>query len=251
MAILSKLKRLVKGDKLRIRNLHYKPDSWLKDLNIKPGFVPPKNKFTSKIDYRRLVTKSMGKKPLWDQYGKLKDYPREIEEGATRSSSDVSTQRNVGRLYTWLISRLKPEVIVEIGTAFGVSGMHWLAGLELNKLGKLYTFEPNTIWAEIANKNLAAISERYVLTQGTFEDNFKSVLGKQMINLAFIDAIHTSAFVDKQYDLIKSKLAPKGIVIFDDIDFSDDMRSCWENIVSGKDVLGSLEVNGIGILEVK
>jgi len=95
-----------------------------------------------------------------------------------------------------LVQKRKPEIIVEFGTAFGVSGMYFLAGLNLNKKGKLLTFDPNTVWAKLAKDNLSKISDRFKLTNGTFEDNIDNVLPEgQHIDIAFIDAIHTKEFV--------------------------------------------------------
>ena len=83
--------------------------------------------------------------------------------------------------------------MVEFGTAFGVSGMYWLSGLESNNFGELLTFDPNEVWAEIARKNLSGISNRFQLVNGTFEDNIDAYLGSdRQIDMAFIDVIHTS-----------------------------------------------------------
>jgi predicted O-methyltransferase YrrM len=101
-----------------------------------------------------------------------------------------------------LTRRLKPEIVVEFGAAFGVSGMHWLSGLRANAGGRLFTFEPNEVWAELARVNLERIHHPFELTVGTFEDNI-AVLGDQLIDLAFIDAIHTSEFVLPQFDLAR------------------------------------------------
>jgi predicted O-methyltransferase YrrM len=43
-----------------------------------------------------------------------------------------------------LATALKPRLVVEVGTAFGVSGMYWLLGLRGS--GRLVTFDPNNVW---------------------------------------------------------------------------------------------------------
>lgn len=116
----------------------------------------------------------------------------------------------MGNLFANLVKKRKPSVIVEFGTAFGVSGMYWIAGLEANNYGELLTFEPNKVWAEIARKNLSAIGSRFQLVIGTFEENIDLYLGHdRRIDIAFIDAIHTSEFVIPQFKLVIDRLAVK------------------------------------------
>ncbi len=143
--------------------------------------------------------------------------------------------------------------MVEFGTAFGTSGMYWLSGLESVRCGKLFTFEPNREWASIARENLRAISSRFELTEGTFEDNAQAKLGDgPSIDIAFIDAIHTSAFVLPQFELVLQHLKSGGLVLFDDIDFSDDMADCWRRVAQGSGATASVAVAGhVGLLEVK
>ncbi|CAN5310584.1 hypothetical protein BH10PSE9_BH10PSE9_21780 [soil metagenome] len=157
----------------------------------------------------------------------------------------------MGRFYAWLAASRRPQVIVEFGTAFGVSGMYWLAGLKAATGGELLTFEPNTTWAAIADKNLAAISDRYTLTVGTFEDNAERVLAGRTIDIAFVDAIHTGAFVRAQYTILRRHMQAGGIVLFDDINFSDDMGACWSEIAIAPEVAASARIgNRLGIVEL-
>jgi predicted O-methyltransferase YrrM len=143
-------------------------------------------------------------------------------------------------------------VIVEFGTAFGVSGMYWLSGLQMNAFGRLLTFEPNEVWARIAGENLSVVSSRFELTVGTFEENIDRVLRPgESIDLAFIDAIHTSEFVRPQFEAVVARLAAGGLVLLDDIDFSRDMRSCWDGIREDDRVAASVEVERVGVVELR
>jgi predicted O-methyltransferase YrrM len=158
----------------------------------------------------------------------------------------------MGNLFANLVKKRKPSVIVEFGTAFGVSGMYWIAGLEANNYGELLTFEPNKVWAEIARKNLSAIGSRFQLVIGTFEENIDLYLGHdRRIDIAFIDAIHTSEFVIPQFKLVIDRLAPNGIILLDDINFSSDMASCWDRIALDSRVKASAALsNRVGIVEL-
>jgi predicted O-methyltransferase YrrM len=199
------------------------------------------------IEKRTRLTNALGPQPLWEGYAS------DNIGGATRTPSKVRTLAAMGDLYTSFVAQRKPDIVVEFGTAFGVSGMYFLAGLEANGRGKLLTFEPNEVWARAAESNLEAIGERFRLTIGTFEDNIDRRLqpGEQ-IDLAFIDAIHTKAFVVPQLELVLSRSRAGAIVILDDIDFSADMRECWAEVSRDPRFSAALELgNRVGVLELR
>jgi predicted O-methyltransferase YrrM len=159
----------------------------------------------------------------------------------------------MGNFFAYLVKLKKPSTIVEVGTAFGVSGMYWLSGLESNDHGRLVTFEPNRIWAEIARRNLSAIGKRFQLVIGTFEENLDSYLGgEDKIDIAFIDAIHTSEWVVPQFNLVAERLASGGLILFDDINFSSDMASCWSSIAHEHRVKASVVLSKhVGLVECR
>lgn len=187
------------------------------------------------------ATRALGPQSLWTGYQ---------QPGATREPAAVETTEQIGKFYASLVRTLRPRVIVELGTAFGVSGMYWLSGLQENQFGKLHTFEVNDKWAEIARTNLASVGNRFRLWQGLFEDCMEEALGNQKIDIAFIDGVHTSEWVIPQVSLIKERLAPGGIVVLDDINFSKDMESCWIQLSMRSDICGVYRLTDrVGILE--
>lgn len=202
----------------------------------------PYSKQIEKIAYE---TNKLGAQPLWKGYESF----NKGESG--REPDEVRTHSRMGDVYTQLVVIKKPRAIVEFGTAFGVSGMYFLAGLELNAAGELLTFEPNTIWADIARTNLQQISNRFTLTVGTFEENIDTLIeNKPLIDIAFIDAIHTKEFVQKQLEIVLSKANNKALILLDDIDFSEDMNTCWEELSHDHRFISSLKLNNrVGILE--
>jgi predicted O-methyltransferase YrrM len=115
----------------------------------------------------------------------------------------------------------------------------------------LLTFEPNEVWHAIAAARLRDFSPRVVSVLGTFEDRIDEHLeAGEKIDIAFVDAIHTSDFVTPQVELLIARLSPGGIIALDDISFSDDMRQCWGRWAKDPRVVASVEVaNRVGILE--
>lgn len=221
--------------------------SWLAQNLTGAPLKLKRSGLSAKIEKLAQQTNSLGAQPLWD------GYQSDNIGSATREPDNVRTAPAMGNFYTHLVRQRRPATIVEFGTAFGVSGMYFLAGLEANAQGRLLTFEPNEIWAGLARQNLAQISDRFQLTLGTFEENVDRVLpAGQKIDLAFIDAIHTREFVLTQLDLVLARSSSKALVILDDLEFSDSMRECWQEVSNDSRFSASAVLcRGVGILELK
>jgi len=157
----------------------------------------------------------------------------------------------MGNFFSHLVSLKRPDVVVEFGSAFGVSGMYWLAGLESQGQGELVAFEPNGIWARIAGESFSRVSARYRLIVGTFEDEAERVLGNTRIDIAFIDAVHTSEFVLPQFERVLSMAARHAVIVLDDINFSKDMKEAWLCLAKDDRVRASVSVSErVGVIEL-
>lgn len=196
-----------------------------------------------------------GPQPLWDGYREV--YARDsavplADAKEERTSNDVRSVPSMGCFFTWLVERRRPELVVEFGTAFGVSAMYWAAGLDRNGQGRLLTFEPNETWHSIAKQHLQSFSARVFPVAGTFEANIDAQRNGQTIDIAFVDAIHTSEFVDAQVRIVMDRLSPGGLIVLDDINFSDDMRACWNRWAEDARVVASLALSErVGVLEMR
>ncbi len=224
-------------------------DAWL-TKNIPEGtWTPPACRDATQIEERRRMTDAKGKQPLWEGYKALKQYQRTDTE---RSATEVSTFGPLGRAFTDLVRKRRPSLIVEIGTAFGLSGMHWLSGIKETGVGHLLTFEPNALWAGQAEENLRSVDTRFTLVRGTFEDHVAQQLkpGNHM-DIALIDAIHTSAFVLPEFEMVLKHAVPGALILIDDIDFSDDMRDCWKTLWNDPRVLAAVSFGRLGVLEMR
>ncbi len=222
-------------------------NAWLcqkwKDDYINPPICP--NHIL--IEKAAIATNALGAQPLWEGYEESK------KGNAKRLPNNVRTQPYMGNVFCHLVQLKKPHFVIEFGTAFGISGMYFLAGIEQNKNGQLLTFDPNDVWTKLANENLRKISQRYQLTTGTFEENIDRVLPENSaIDIAFIDAIHTSEFVLPQMEIVLSKSKSGTIILFDDINFSADMLSCWKKIAQDARFAATATIGErVGIAEVK
>lgn len=223
--------------------------SWMTDT-LPKSISPPVPRLNRVIERQARLSQGEGERPIWSGYEAVSNYPRSTV--GARTSDQVRTDGRSGAFYVWLVSRRRPSTIVEFGTAFGVSGMYWLAGLQQLGEGHLFTFEPNADWAAIAKRNLDAISSSYTLSSGTFEELAGPALGNRQVDLAFVDAIHTSEFVYAQFEVLKRHMAPAGIILFDDINFSEDMQACWLDIANRAEVVASAAIGErVGMIELR
>ena len=222
-----------------------KQGGWLGE-HVSARVMPPVLPAHDKIEELAASTNAAGARPLWEGYRKVKSYPRSTR--GTRNSNQVRTAHRIGRFYSWLAAARRDPTIVEFGTAFGVSGMFWLAGIGK---GHLFTFEPNADWASFARENLSAIASNFTLTVDTFEAAGPSLIGPGTADIAFIDAIHTGDFVRQQLRILRPMLKPGALVLFDDIGFSDDMKECWQAIAADPSFISAAEIaNRVGIVEL-
>ncbi|MBV9570424.1 MAG: class I SAM-dependent methyltransferase [Alphaproteobacteria bacterium] len=217
---------------------------WLRE-NLTDLWVPdlPVHKTIEKIADE---TNRVGSRPLWEGYQKIAGYPRSTTKA--RQPDQVRVNQEVGRFFSWLAGNRAAPQIVEIGTAFGISGMYWLAGIGQ---GHLFTFDPNPDWTALARDNLNSISDRFTLTVDTFENAAPSLVPHRAIDIAFIDGIHMPDVVHRQLELIRPMMKPHGLILFDDIGFSDAMKGFWNEIACSSDAVASATIGRrIGIIEL-
>lgn len=218
-------------------------ESWLAQQVTEGSFEPESFPQLDLIESLAAKAQALGPQPLWEGYG---------QPQATRTSNRVRTGKNMGAFYHWLVRQRTPDIVVEVGTAFGVSGMFWLSGLVSNRRGHLFTFDPNDVWRSVAVRNLSAIGDRYTSIHGTFEDCHTTTLPDLPVDICFIDAIHTSAFVYPQFEILKRRMRDGGIMVFDDIRFSSDMTACWNDLSCRPEVVSSMECSErVGLVEIR
>jgi predicted O-methyltransferase YrrM len=188
------------------------------------------------IEALATATNGIGAQPLAAAY----DLPDTFSPDQVRSPSSQ------GDLYAYLVAERNPHVVVEFGSAFGVSGMYFATGLQH---GRLYSFEINPDWADIAERNITTITDRFSLIRGAFEDHVDDVPGP--IDIALVDGIHDYEFVMRQWKILKARMSPGGLVLFDDITYCAGMRKVWREIRSDPLVADSVALwHRLGIVEL-
>jgi predicted O-methyltransferase YrrM len=137
------------------------------------------------------------------------------------------SERN-GRLLYRMANHYNPSHIIELGTAAGISTQYLATG---NPLAEVITVEGNPNLAEVASKNFRINRIKNITV---INSSFDDVL-PQLVNyikpgdLVYIDGNHTAEATWRYYTAFTA-MGKNPILIFDDINWSRDMRSAWKKI---------------------
>lgn len=132
-----------------------------------------------------------------------------------------------------IFSDLFPKTILELGTCCGFSSsyMSFFA-----PDSKIYTIEGSPNIATIARDNHQFFGLKNVFV---FEGRFEVVLPKLLneispIDFAFIDGHHDKEATLRYFRQILPFMSKGGVMLFDDITWSDGMKEAWREIVDSK-----------------
>lgn len=173
------------------------------------------------------------------------DDDRSVQE-ATGVEDDVDdltvdfTARNAthpekGRLLFHLARVFAPGSALELGTSIGISAAYLRTGLSVGGGGEMVTIDHSLSRTTLASRNWTALDIAGI-TQvvGRFDDVLPGVLDTVVdLRLAYIDGNHRRHPTMKYFEMVRSRMT-QGVVLFDDIRWSDEMVEAWEGI-AGQD----------------
>ncbi len=171
----------------------------------------------------------------------------------TRTVGEISRRASKSPFWSLLLFRLlrefKPRVCLELGTALGLSAAYQAAALTLNGQGHIVTLEGAEPLARLAREHFDALGLANVdVVTGRFQDTLAGVLQDQgPLDHAFIDGHHDGPATVGYADQIMPALSGQALLVFDDISWSDGMRSAWRAIASHDRVKLSMDLSQVGI----
>lgn len=163
----------------------------------------------------------------------------------------ATSQTIWGQLIYLIVKQHRSPYFLEIGTNLGVSGSYILEALKDKSDSTFITMEGVSQLCEISNSQFETISQnqKYKIIQGLYETTFSEVLSQNInFNILFIDGNHKKSATMKYFNNLKSKINLPAVFIFDDINWSDEMRQAWSIIKSDSDVSYSIDMFKLGIV---
>jgi len=158
-----------------------------------------------------------------------------------------SKTKKYGRLMYRMSRHLKPENILELGTAMGISASYMALG---NKSSILTTIEGCQNISKLATQNMKMLDIQNVkLINGNFDDVLPQYLASvPHVDLAFIDGNHKEKPTIKYFEQCLIKTVNTSCLIFDDIHWSVGMENAWNYIRNHQSVTLSIDLFFMGIV---
>jgi predicted O-methyltransferase YrrM len=146
-----------------------------------------------------------------------------------------------------LVNDRNPKYILELGTSLGLT-TSYLASV--NSASVCHTIEGAPKLAELAKQNFSKLYINNIVAHvGNIDEILPEVLKTlPTIDFAFFDANHTKEATMRYFHLCLSKINGKSMFVFDDIHWSEEMASAWNEIKNHPKVRVSLDVYEMGIL---
>lgn len=159
----------------------------------------------------------------------------------------------LGTLLMRIVRELEPRSCLELGTGFGVSASYQAAGLELNGSGFLISLDVEDM-ARIARPALAdaGLGERVEVRGGMIELTLAAALADAPpVDFALLDADHTERGTLDAFEQLLPALADRAVLVFDDINWTDEMGRAWEAVRAHDRVGPAVAVRRLGIALVR
>jgi predicted O-methyltransferase YrrM len=120
-----------------------------------------------------------------------------------------------GRLLYSLVRAIRPAVVVEFGTSYGISTLHLAAAVKDNGTGHVYGTELSATKVTAARENLAMadLSDHVTILEGDAIETLAGVPGP--IGLLLVDGWKELSL--PVLHLLEPRLAPGALVVADDI----------------------------------
>jgi len=150
------------------------------------------------------------------------------------------------RLYNRIIHYIDAKQIIELGTSLGITALY----LAQKKDAYLTTFEGNAAMINVALAHFEYFNKKNIsLVEGNIDTELSDFLMKPTkIHFALMDANHRYEPTIRYFNLLARRMADKGIIVMDDIYYTEEMNQAWKEVCNHPLVYGSVDLFRCGIL---
>lgn len=149
-----------------------------------------------------------------------------------------------GQFLYQLVRALRARVVVELGTCIGLSAAYLASALS-GADGHVHTVEGGAVRAQWAKRTLdrLGLADRATVHHQRHEAAVVDLLPQvSPIDFGFVDSDHLRSRTVAYFEALRPCTSTRGVLVFDDIDWSSGMRRAWREI-------GSLAESQAGIYE--
>ena len=165
-------------------------------------------------------------------------------------AKNSSVNKKIGKIIHNLSKFNNAKNILEIGTSLGISTVYLSTA---NSYSKVTTLEGCENTSNIALNNFTKFSlDNIDLIKGNFSFTLDEVLEKtESFDLVFFDGNHSKIDTLNYFNKCLKKINSKSIFVFDDINWSVEMKSAWNQIIKNDVVTLSFTFLRVGVLFFK
>jgi predicted O-methyltransferase YrrM len=170
--------------------------------------------------------------------------------GKSRKVSDLihvsSVNRKNGKLLFRISRNYKPATIIELGTSIGLSSLYLAKG---SPVSRVVTVEGNPELSQFAAELFKKCNtENITPIIGLFDEQLELLKQKYPVpQLVFIDGNHNVEATLRYYRHFSEQMN-SGILIFDDINWSRNMRKAWKEIRQDRSARATIDLFYMGIV---
>jgi len=150
------------------------------------------------------------------------------------------------RLYNRIIEYTDSTKILELGTSMGITTLY----LAQKQEAYVTTFEGNTSLINVALTHFEYFRAKNIeLIEGNLDSELSNYLLKPVkIDFVLMDANHRYEPTLSYFNLLSRRMADKGVIVLDDIHYSEEMSRAWKELRNHQLVYGSVDLFRCGIL---
>ena len=141
----------------------------------------------------------------------------------------------------------RPLEILELGTSLGVTTAYLASA---NSRNRVMTMEGSDAVLKIAQGVWRALRlENIEWKEGNIDDTLYKC-ARASLDIAYVDANHTYEATKRYVDYLLPRMQEKGVIVIDDIHYSEGMEKAWEELKQDERVTTTMDLYHMGLLFV-
>jgi predicted O-methyltransferase YrrM len=164
-------------------------------------------------------------------------------------ASSTAKEAKYGRVLYRLVQALKPQFAIELGTATGISTLYQACALSAEF--PLHSIEASEPLSKIAqfNAEQADLKQNITFHTGKFETVLPQLLNNNAkLDYAFVDGNHQYTPTIQYFDMLIANAHTGTVFVFDDINWSEEMKHAWSTIKNDKRVSLTIDIFTLGFV---
>jgi len=174
--------------------------------------------------------------------------PRRVCDIAKRQLESAKTGQMLFRIVAWMGQQEKrPLEILELGTSLGITTAYLASS---DRRNSVLTLEGSGEVLRVAKGVWKALKLENIAWEEGNIDHTLYKYARDRIDMAYVDANHTYEATMRYVDFLLPRMAEKGIIVIDDIHYSEDMERAWKCLKGDSRVTSSMDLYHTGMLFV-